>query len=78
MKKRKICNFGKIVIKKLVDLDQNQAWLATSINATEKQISSYVTGRNAPNAVNLYLISKVLNIDSNVLLESIVRDKKVS
>lgn len=72
----KKCRLGKIILIRLIELGKNQVWLAHEANTSAERISAYVTGRAIPSAQSVYAISKVLEIDSNKLLEAIVSEEK--
>lgn len=78
MSKKKISALGKVILKKLVDIEKNQNWLAESVDTTPERISSYVTGRSVPSVVTLYKIADVLNVDYAELINAIISEKKVS
>lgn len=76
MKIGKKTKLGKVILVKLVSLEKNQAWLAAQIHTSPERISAYVTGRAIPSVQSVYAISKVLEIDSDKLLEAIVSEEK--
>lgn len=77
MNKKKISALGKVILKKLVDIEKTQSWLANEIGTTPERISSYVTGRSIPSVITLYKISLAIGVDSTVLINSIISEKKV-
>lgn len=78
MTKKKISALGKVILKRLVDIEKNQNWLAESVGTTPERISSYVTGRSVPSVITLYNIAAVLNVDSSALINAIMQEKRVS
>lgn len=80
MKNVKSSAFGKIILKRLVDMEKNQKWLAEAIGTNQTRIYDYISGRCAPSARVLYKIATVLELDCNVLLAAISceESKKVS
>ena len=49
----------------------SQAELAEVVNLSTNSITAIETGRQIPNAINLYMIAKVLNVDINDLFKGI-------
>lgn len=72
----KKCRLGKVILIRLIELEKNQVWLAHEANTSTERISAYVTGRAIPSAQSVYAISKALKIDSEKLLEAIVREER--
>lgn len=51
--------------------DLSQAELAEMVNLSNTSIASIEKGKQIPNAINLYLIAKVLEVDINELFKGI-------
>lgn len=51
--------------------DLSQAELAELVNLSTNSITAIETGRQIPNAINLYMIAKVLKVDINELFKGI-------
>lgn len=51
--------------------DLSQAQLAELVDLSPTSITSIEKGRQIPNAINLYLIAKVLEVDINDLFKGI-------
>lgn len=49
----------------------SQAELAERVNLSSNSITAIETGKQIPNAINLYLISKALNVDINEFFKGI-------
>ena len=49
----------------------SQAELAELVNLSTNSITAIETGRQIPNAINLYMIAKVLKVDINDLFKGI-------
>lgn len=49
----------------------SQAKLAEMVNLSNNSIMAIEKGRQIPNAINLYLIAKALNVDINELYKGI-------
>lgn len=51
--------------------DLSQAELAEKANLSQTSITAIEKGRQIPNAINLYLIAKVLEVDINELFKGV-------
>ncbi|MGN0674517.1 MAG: helix-turn-helix domain-containing protein [Oscillospiraceae bacterium] len=75
MRNKKISAFGKIVLKRLVDMEKTRKWLAEAIGTNQTRIYDYVTGKCAPSARVLYRIATALELDCNELLAAIASEE---
>lgn len=67
--------FGKIILKRLIDMNKGRKWLSEAAGISLNQITVYVTGKNAPQPRVLYRIATALSLDCNVLLEAIASEE---
>lgn len=74
MVRKKTTLFGKVILKRLIDIDKNQRWLADQCNVTSGQISRLISGTVKPSVKLLKRISKSLDIDSGELVNTLTYD----
>ena len=61
---------GKLITSRLEELKQNQAWLASQIGMTSGALNCIIKGRYKPSMRSILLISKILEIEDEELINS--------
>ena len=69
-----LCEFGKVIKKRLVDLGKSQKWLTESIGVSGVTMHAYMKGKSQPEMKNLYKISTVLDINLVELVEILLKE----
>ena len=75
-KTKKHCALGKLISKRLVDLEETQDWLAKTSKIQPCLISKYCTGNSIPSAQNIYKLAVTLEIDIDKILKAIMDEKE--
>lgn len=66
------CKLGKILIQKLESINKNQKWLSNETGISRCYVSQIISGKYKPSVATLHKISKVLNIDIEILISMMV------
>ncbi len=76
MKKNQIIKneLGKIIIRRLFEMNQNQKWLAEQCKVTPTTISYIINGNRNPSNKLIYGISQNLNLNFDFLLKVACKD----
>ena len=69
---KKYCALGKLISKRLIDLEKTQIWLAENSKVQPCLISKYCTGDSIPSAQNIYKLSSTLNISTDEIIQAIM------
>lgn len=67
---------GKIITKRLEEMERPQTWLSRKVNRSSATISAVVKGRLKPSRELIGNIAAVLSIDSTILLEALNKEVK--
>ena len=73
---RKYCALGKLIAKRLVDLEQTQTWLAETSAIQLCMISKYCTGDFAPSTQSVYKLSVALGISTDEIIQTIMKNQE--
>ena len=78
MKKGTECVYselGKVICKRLIDLEKTTKWLADEIGVHPLTVSQYIKGSCAPSTKRLYKIATVLSIDVENLICVVLKEQ---
>ena len=73
-KKTKYCALGRLIAKRLIDLDKNQRWLSEETGIQQASIVTYSNGKVIPSAQNIYKIAVALNFSTDTIIQAIIHD----
>ncbi len=73
-KKRNYCALGRLIAKRLIDLDKNQRWLSEETGIQQCSIVTYCNGKAVPSAQNIYKLAVALNFTTDTLIHAIVHE----
>ncbi len=73
-KKTKYCALGRLIAKRLIDLDKNQRWLSEETGIQQASIVTYCNGKVIPSAQNIYKIAVALNFSTDTIIQAIIHD----
>lgn len=72
--KKRYCALGKLIAKRLVDLEKNKEWLAQKTGITLCTISHYCTGISIPSAQSVHKLSVALDLSTDIIIHAIVSE----
>lgn len=78
MKKQKYCEFGKALLRRMVEKNLTQKELAKRANCERCQISCYVRGVYQPTTLTLMRLCMVLELDISEMAELMERDVQLN
>lgn len=64
--------FGLLIVNKLEEMEENQAYLAQEVGLTQVSVYRFLTGQSMPTVKTLYRISKVTGISIEKLTEALL------
>lgn len=73
-KKSKYCAFGRLIAKRLIDLDKNQRWLSEETGIQQCAIVNYCNGKVIPSVQSIYKLAVVLDFTTDTLIQAIVNE----
>lgn len=73
-KKSKYCALGRLIAKRLIDMDKNQIWLSRETGIQQSSIVTYCYGKVVPSAQNIYKIAVALNFSTDTIIQAIIHD----
>ncbi|MBP1549953.1 MAG: helix-turn-helix transcriptional regulator, partial [Oscillospiraceae bacterium] len=66
-KKNKYCALGRLIAKRLIDMDQTQIWLSRETGIQQSSIVTYCNGKVIPSVYNIYKIAVALDFTTDTL-----------
>lgn len=72
---KKYCELGKLIGRRLVDLDKSKIWLSESTQIQPSLISKYCTGQAIPSTISVYKLSETLEVDVNDIIHAIINER---
>lgn len=76
MSAKKYSEFGKLILKRLIDIGMSQDELAKKSKVLPCSISNYCAGRAYPSAQSVYRLAKALDMNVEELIEAIIAESE--